>query len=146
MTSFRASLVASIAELDPGQIEDVMGYIASRGRYLGRLQRWVCLKAHDMACARRSMVAKGQSAADAREAATAMLRRRKASRWSEPLTQIIECGRVRIGETFQPYDWSGPRLMVAGHQFNVRDLLAGIKPEPVAKQQPMQLDLFGGAA
>lgn len=43
MTTLRKTLTACLAELEPGQVLDVMGYIKSRPRYLQRLKHWACL-------------------------------------------------------------------------------------------------------
>lgn len=146
--SIRHSLIASLSELAPAQVLDLMGYIKSRPRYLIRLQRWVCLRAYKHACERVAIATTGITESQCREAAAGMLRMRQALQIGEPLTQVIEGGALRIGPTYWPYDWNGPRLMVAGHQFNVRELLASKPaPAPVARPaMPVQLDLFGVAA
>lgn len=147
MNSFRGSLISGLADLAPDQILDVMGYIKSRGRYLSRLQRWVCLRAYNAACERVAIAVTGITVEQCRDAATRMLKMRQALQIGEPLTQVIEGGALRIGPTHWPYDWNGPRLTVAGHQFMVRELLAAKEPAPpvIRRAMPLQLDLFGAA-
>lgn len=150
MSSFRGSLIAGLADLTPAQILDVMGYIKSRNRYLSRLQRWVCLRAYNAACERAAIAVTGITAEQCRDAAVRMLKMRQALQIGEPLTQVIEGGALRIGPTHWPYDWNGPRLTVAGHQFLVRELLAA-RPAPAAAlvvrpAMPVQLNLFEVAA
>lgn len=149
MSSFRGSLIASLADLAVAQILDVMHYIESRGRRLGRMQR-ECLRALEVASVREAIAITGLTAEQCRDAAVRMLMLRQSRLTGEVLTQVIEGGYLRIGSANRPYEWSGPRLVVAGHQFLVRELLAA-RPAPAAAlvvrpAMPVQLDLFEVAA